>query len=94
LKVTRARFFAGGAASSKVSDTEETGERLRSRSAILRFVPAGFEVLRMDTGDEDGSILDDGFKEGVAVSAGGCGIVATETMAKGMEGRVNVLNQL
>jgi hypothetical protein len=51
-------------------------------SAILRFVPAGLEVLRMDTGDEDGSIFDDGFKEGVAVSAGGGGIVATETMAR------------
>jgi hypothetical protein len=57
-------------------------------------VPAGLEVLRMDTGDDDGSIFDDGFKEGVAVSAGGCGIVATETMAEWMEGRENVLNQL
>jgi hypothetical protein len=56
-------------------------------------VPAGLEVLRMDTGDEDGSIFD-GFKEGVAVSAGGCGIVATETMADWLEGRENVLNQL
>ena len=92
--MTRARFFEGGAASSKVSDTEETGERLRSTSAILRFTPADFEVLRMDTGDDDGSIFDDGFKEGVAVSAGCCGIVATETMAKWTESRGNVLNQL
>lgn len=94
LNVTRARFFAGGAASSKVSDTEETGERLRSTSAILRFVPAGLEVFRMDTGDDDGSIFDDGFKEGVAVSPGGRGIVATETMANRLKGRENVLNQL
>lgn len=90
LNVTRARFFAGGASS--MSDTEEAGDRLRSRSAILRFVPVGLEVLRIDTGD-DGSIFD-GFKEGVAVSAGGCGIVATETMAEWMKERENMLKQL
>lgn len=92
LNVTRARFFEGGA-SSLVSDTDETGDRLRSISAILRFVPAALEVLRMDTGDEDGSIFD-GFREGVAVSAEGCGMVATETMAESLEERENVLNQL